>query len=129
MLGTLWGGETISHLFRAFSHFAQISHGLFSHIHSMSPASLFFPQEKGSAKCDITTWTRPPKPKATAGVAAQGEGVTGPEAPETSVPETNVPGMEAPEAEAPETKAPEANIPQVEVVLQVEAPETKADES
>ena len=96
--------------------------------------SFFSPQEKGSAKCDITTWTRPPKPKATAGVAAQGEGVTGPEAPETSVPETNVPGMEAPEAEAPETKAPEtkapeANIPQVEVVLQVEAPETKADES
>ena len=91
---------------------------------------LFFsPQETGSAKCDITTWTRPPKPKATAGVAAQGEGVTGPEAPEANVPETYVPGMEAPEAAAPETKAPEANIPQVEVVLQVEAPETKADES
>ena len=85
----------------------------------------FFPQEKGSAKCDITTWTRPPKPKATAGVAAQGEGVTGPEALETNVPEINVPGMEDPEAEAPE----EANIPQVKVVLQVEAPETTADES
>ena len=89
----------------------------------------FFPQEKGSAKCDITTWTRPPKPKATAGVAAQGEGVTGPEALETNVPEINVPGIEDPEAEVPETKAPEANIPQVKVVLQVEAPETTADES